>query len=64
MDMTAGSAKKSSKGLDERRKSGTQMSEKLSTVSSEDIAMRSAGKYILKIAELRGILMLIYAHLI
>ena len=45
VNVTAGFAKSSPKNLDERRKSGTQMSEKLSNVSSEDIAMRSAGKY-------------------
>ena len=38
-----GGSKSTSKTLEERRRSGANMSEKLSNVSSEDIAMRSAG---------------------
>ena len=42
-EIKEGSSKSTSKILEERRKSGANMSEKLSNVSSEDIAMRSAG---------------------
>ena len=42
-EIKEGSSKSTSKTLEERRRSGANMSEKLSTVSSEDIAMRSTG---------------------
>ena len=42
-EIREGSSKSTSKTLEERRRSGANMSEKLSNVSSEDIAMRSAG---------------------
>ena len=45
-EIREGSSKSTSKTLEERRRSGANMSEKLSNVSSEDIAMRSAGIFI------------------